>query len=444
MSEKPRIRCAAYTRKSHEEGLEQEYNSLDAQYDAAANYIQSQRHEGWMITPERYDDGGFTGGNLERPALKRLLADIQRGMIDVVVVYKIDRLSRSLMDFSKLVELFDKHNVTFVSVTQHFNTTTSMGRLTLNILLSFAQFEREITGERIRDKIASSKAKGMWVGGFPPLGYDLIEKKLVINEREALIIRFIFEQFVIHGSATRLVDQLAALGYRTKEWMTVKKQQKHTGRKIDKQALYRMLSNPIYIGRIRHKDKIYEGQHPAIISTELWEKAQRVNSTDPVKRRGKTRQQLDFILRGLIYDSEGRAMTPSFTRKGGKRLYRYYVSTRAIKEGYSQSKLASVSAEQIEALVIAQVREMIAAPEIAYRAYKQASIEDASVTINDVQAALKEFNGLWDQLFPIERNRIMQLLIERIEISGGGANITCHPGSLVTLCREMQSYRIAA
>ena len=443
MSEKPRIRCAVYTRKSHEEGLEQEYNSLDAQYDAGANYIQSQRHEGWMITPERYDDGGFTGGNLERPALKRLLADIQRGMIDVVVVYKIDRLSRSLMDFSKLVELFDKHNVTFVSVTQHFNTTTSMGRLTLNILLSFAQFEREITGERIRDKIASSKAKGMWVGGFPPLGYDLVEKKLIVNAQETEIVRFSFEQFASHASPTKLVGQLAERGYQTKEWR-VASDKLRPGRKIDKQALYRMLRNPVYIGRIRHKDKIYDGQHQPIISMELWDKAQRIHATDPVKRRSKSREKLGFILRGLIFDTEGRAMTPSFTRKKNKRLYRYYVSTRAIKEGYDQSQFASVSADQIEELVITQIRQMIAAPEVAYQTYKLASAKDAAVTINDVQYALAEFNGLWDQLFPVEKNRIIQLLIERIEICGGGVNITCHPGGLVTLCQEMQSYRMVA
>jgi hypothetical protein len=334
--------------------------------------------------------------------------------------------------------------VTFVSVTQHFNTTTSMGRLTLNILLSFAQFEREITGERIRDKIASSKAKGMWVGGFPPLGYDLVEKKLIVNAQETEIVRFVFEQFSYHASATKLVGQLAERGYKTKEWMTVKKQQKHTGRKIDKQALYRMLRNPVYIGRIRHKDKTYDGQHQPIISMELWDKAQRIHATDPVKRRSKSREKLGFILRGLIFDTEGRAMTPSFTRKKNKRLYRYYVSTRAIKEGYDQSQFASVSADQIEELVIAQVRQMITAPEVAYQTYKLANAKDEAVTINDVQYALAEFNSLWDQLFPVEKNRIIELLIERIEICGSGVNITCHPNGLVTLCQEMQSYRMAA
>ena len=254
-----RLRCAAYTRKSTEEGLEQEFNSLDAQREACEAYIASQRAEGWTLVPDYYDDGGVSGGTLERPALKRLLADIEGGRIDVVVVYKIDRLSRSLMDFAKLVEVFDRHNVTFVSVTQSFNTTTSMGRLTLNILLSFAQFEREVIGERIRDKHAASRKKGIWMGGWAPLGYDVKDRKLVINEAEADLVRLMFKRFARNKSGTNLVRELAKENARNKY-----------GKLIDKGYLYRVLNNRVYLGEAVHKGMSYPGEHEAIIDSALW------------------------------------------------------------------------------------------------------------------------------------------------------------------------------
>ena len=241
---KRKTRCAVYCRKSSEEGLEQEFNSLDAQRDAGLAYIESQRHEGWIAIADRYEDGGFSGGNLERPALKRLLADIEGGRVDVVVVYKIDRLSRALMDFAKLVEVFDRRGVTFVSVTQSFNTTTSMGRLTLNILLSFAQFEREVIGERIRDKVAASRKRGMWMGGVPPLGYDVRNRKLVVNPAEAALVRLIFDRFLAIGSATVLAQELAEAGHRTKSW-TTQSGRARPGRPIDKGFLYKLLGNRV-------------------------------------------------------------------------------------------------------------------------------------------------------------------------------------------------------
>ncbi|WP_338325478.1 recombinase family protein [Paenirhodobacter populi] len=252
MSTRPgrRLRCAIYTRKSSEEGLDMEFNSLDAQREACEAYIASQKSEGWVATRDRYDDGGFSGGNLDRPGLKQLLADIDDGLIDVVVVYKIDRLSRALMDFSKLVEVFDRNGVTFVSVTQSFNTTTSMGRLTLNILLSFAQFEREVIGERIRDKVAASRKRGIWMGGYVPLGYDVQDHKLVINEAEAASVRRIFERFVELGSATMLAKELRREGFRSKQ-----------GTLIDKGYLYRVLRNRVYRGEAVHKGKAYPGEH---------------------------------------------------------------------------------------------------------------------------------------------------------------------------------------
>ena len=255
-----KLRCAVYTRKSSEEGLDMAFNSLDAQRDACAAYIASQKSEGWVALPGRYDDGGFSGGTLERPALRRLLADIEAGRIDIVVVYKIDRLSHSLMDFAKLVEVFDRHNVTFVSVTQSFNTTTSMGRLTLNILLSFAQFEREVIGERIRDKFAASRARGMWMGGHPPLGYDVRDRKLVVNETEAAAVHSVFERFLAVGSATTLARTLAAEGMTTKR-----------GHPIDKGTVYKLLNNRVYVGEAVHKGTAYPGEHEPIVSRALWD-----------------------------------------------------------------------------------------------------------------------------------------------------------------------------
>ncbi|MEQ9811848.1 MAG: recombinase family protein [Azospirillaceae bacterium] len=271
-------RCAVYTRKSSEEGLDQAFNSLDAQREACTAFVASQKAEGWVPLPDRYDDGGVSGGTLERPALRRLLADIEAGLVDIVVVYKIDRLSRALMDFARLVELFDRHQVTFVSVTQSFNTTTSMGRLTLNILLSFVQFEREVAGERIRDKFAASRKKGLWMGGHPPLGYDVVDRRLVVNEAEARTVRLIFSRFLEIGSATTLARQLA------KEGITSKR-----GRPVDKGFVYKLLANRVYIGLTVHKGEAYPGQHAPIIDRDLWDRVHAILKESPRARAAKTR-----------------------------------------------------------------------------------------------------------------------------------------------------------
>jgi site-specific DNA recombinase len=305
-----RLRCAIYTRKSSEEGLDMEFNSLDAQRASCEAYVVSQRSEGWAAIRERYDDGGYSGGTLERPSLRQLLADVEAGLIDVIVVYKIDRLSRSLMDFAKLVEVFDRHNVTFVSVTQSFNTTTSMGRLTLNILLSFAQFEREVIGERIRDKFAASRARGMWMGGHPPLGYDVRDRKLVVNEVEAATVRSVFERFLSVGSATTLARTLAAEGMTTKR-----------GKRIDKGAIYKLLANRVYVGEAVHKGTAYPGEHEAIIDRDLWDKVHSILQQSPRLRASNTRSQTPALLKGIIFTETGAAMTPTATKKG-TRLYR--------------------------------------------------------------------------------------------------------------------------
>ena len=266
-----KVRCAIYTRKSSEERLDMEFNSLDAQREACAAYIASQKAEGWWELPDRFDDGGISGGTLERPALQRLLAEVEANRVDVIVVYKIDRLSRALMDFAKLVEIFDAHKVTFVSVTQSFNTTTSMGRLTLNILLSFAQFEREVIGERIRDKFAASRKKGMWMGGVPPLGYDVVARKLVVNPTEADLVRHIFRRFIELGSVTELMREMNAAGHRAKSWTTQNGKERQGG-PIDRKALYGYFANRVYLGEAVHKGVSYPGEHEAIIDQPTWDK----------------------------------------------------------------------------------------------------------------------------------------------------------------------------
>src|SRR5215467_1397178 len=319
-----RRRCAIYTRKSSEEGLEQEFNSLAAQREACEAYIHSQQHEGWVLARTRYDDGEFSGGNLERPALQRLLADIRTRRIDIVVVYKVDRLTRSLADFARLVEIFDAQNVSFVSVTQQFNTTNSMGRLTLNVLLSFAQFEREVTGERIRDKIAASKKKGIWMGGNVPLGYDADKRTLVINPAEAETVRRIFALYRELGCVRRVKDEADRLGLRTKR-RRVSDGAERGGAPFSRGHLYRLLSNPIYTGRIAHKGQLYPGQHPALIDEETWTAVRNQLAANAGAHRRNPQAAEPSLLAGLLVDAQGERLTPSHAINKGRR-YRYYIS----------------------------------------------------------------------------------------------------------------------
>jgi DNA invertase Pin-like site-specific DNA recombinase len=419
-----KLRCAVYTRKSSEEGLEQEFNSLDAQREACEAYVASQKPEGWVLVPDRYDDGGISGATLERPALKRLLANIEAKRIDVVVVYKIDRLSRALMDFAKLVEVFDRNNVTFVSVTQSFNTTTSMGRLTLNILLSFAQFEREVIGERIRDKFAASRKKGMWMGGFVPLGYDVEDRKLVVNKTEAATVRMMFARFVKIGSATALVRALREEGIRGKQ-----------GKLVDKGYVYKLLNNRVYVGEAVHKGTSYPGEHQAIIDRTLWDRVHAILRESPRKRAAHTRAQTPALLKGLIFGPTGRAMTPAHTRKGG-RLYRYYVSTDVLKRDADSCTVRRIPAAEIESAVVDQLRGLLRSPEIIVRTWRAAkSMGDISEV--DVREALERLDPLWDELFPAEQARIVQLLVERVDVSLDGADIRLRTEGLTNLVADL-------
>jgi site-specific DNA recombinase len=420
-----KLRCAVYTRKSTEEGLEMEFNSLDAQRESCEAYVASQRAEGWLLVSDRYDDGGFSGGTLDRPALKRLLADIEAGRIDVVVVYKIDRLSRSLMDFSRLVEVFDRRNVTFVSITQSFNTTTSMGRLTLNVLLSFAQFEREVIGERIRDKFAASRRKGMWMGGWAPLGYEVRDRKLVVNEQDAKLVRSIFQRFLKTGSATILARQLIKEGVRNKY-----------SKLIDKGILYKLLNNPVYVGEAVHKGVSYPGEHTAIVDRKIWDKVQAQFRINPRKRSGAARSQTPSLLRGLIFGPTGVAMSPSHTRKMG-RLYRYYVSQAVLKQGAEDCPIGRVPAAEIEKIVIDQTRILLRSPEIIVETWRSARKSLKGVTETDVRAALLEFDQLWNELFPAEQARIIQLLVERVDVGMDGVDIKLRVSGITSLVGEL-------
>jgi site-specific DNA recombinase len=320
------FRCAIYTRKSSEEGLEQDFNSLHAQRESCDAYIKSQRHEGWTPLPALYDDGGYSGGSTERPALKRLLADIRSHLIDVVVVYKVDRLTRSLADFAKIVEIFDAAGVSFVSVTQQFNTTTSMGRLTLNVLLSFAQFEREVTGERIRDKIAASKQKGMWMGGWVPIGYDRKDRTLTINETEAVTVRTISDLFLKLKNVQRVQAELVRLNLTTKPYETPRGRAVG-GLSFARGHIYKILSNPLYIGEIEHRGVRYPGQHPPLIDGKKWDAVQAQLAANHHENRTRTNAKSKSLLAGLIYDDAGNRLVSSHATKNGKR-YRYYVTSQ--------------------------------------------------------------------------------------------------------------------
>ncbi len=354
-----RLRCAIYTRKSSEEGLEQAFNSLDAQREACAAFILSQKHEGWMVLPTLYDDGGFSGGTLDRPALKLLLSDIAEGRVDVVVVYKIDRLTRSLFDFAKIVEAFEAKGVSFVSITQQFNTSTSMGRLTLNVLLSFAQFERELAGERIRDKIAASKKKGMWMGGLPPLGYDVKDRKLVVNEEEARAVLHIFRRYVERKSVRALKTELEEAGIRSKQRI-LSDGTPYGGQKLSRGALYLMLQNRIYRGEITHKGNAYPGEHSAIVDQALWDQVQAVLAENRVDRKTGSYAKQPSLLAGLALDETGERLTPSHAVKKGTR-YRYYVSrSLIIGSAKDHAKGRRIPAGNLESLVINRLRAFLA------------------------------------------------------------------------------------
>ncbi len=404
------LRCAVYTRKSSEEGLDMEFNSLDAQREACEAYIASQYAEGWACLRDLYNDGGFSGGTLGRPALNKLIADIEAGCIDVVVVYKIDRLSRALVDFLKLVEIFDRNGVTFVSVTQSFNTTTSMGRLTLNILLSFAQFEHEVIGERIRDKVAASKKKGLWTGGHVPLGYEVVDRKLIVKKTEAMTVRIIFELFARSTSTTAVMRELNARGVRSKH-----------GRPIDRRVLYKLLQNRIYRGEIVHKGTVYPGVHEAIVADELWNAVHATLVRIQHLRTKRMRSVAPALLRGLIFNETGATMTPHHTKKGNLR-YCYYVSMAVVQKRPEAERLGlkRLPANIVEEAIIGEIRRLLRSSEIVARTVRALSKVNPDLDEAIVTTPPAGFDDLWKALTPAEKVQLVQLFVARVTVGEDG------------------------
>jgi DNA invertase Pin-like site-specific DNA recombinase len=407
---KPNSRCALYTRKSSEEGLEQSFNSLHAQREACEAYVLSQKHEGWHVLSAKYDDGGFSGGNMERPGLKKLLDDIAAGKIDTVVVYKVDRLTRSLADFAKIVETFDSKGVSFVSVTQQFNTTTSMGRLTLNVLLSFAQFEREVTGERIRDKVAASKKKGMWMGGIVPLGYDHKDRQLHVNEAEAEQVLHIFTQYLRLRSVFDLYDYLKANGYLSKQ--RVRADGRSGGCSVlSRGTLYHLLSNPVYIGKTRHGGKLYEGQHKAVIDQKTWDQAAELLASNRVKRRTSHNVASSRILTGLLFDERENRFTPTHASKKGRR-YAYY--TLRADDGRSTISLPALEFEQ---LIVGRIRDLLTKPLEVAAQFPDLAVKDTRLLVAAGQHRAEQLTEVGSrESVRLIRNILNRVIVREAEI----------------------------
>jgi site-specific DNA recombinase len=500
------LRCAIYTRKSHEEGLDQEFNSLDAQRESGEAYIESQRMQGWQVIPTLYDDGGFSGGTMERPGLQKLLADIDAGKVDVIVVYKIDRLSRSLLDFMHMIETFNAQGVSFVSVTQHFSTTDSTGRMFLGILITFAQYEREVAADRIRDKVAAAKRRGKYCGGVPVLGYDVDRqaKKLVINKEEAKLVKYIFQRFTQLGSAKTMATELNEQGYTTKTWLT-KKGKIHQGKLWNTSHIYRLLKNRTYIGQVTHKDKYYPGEHQAIVAEKEWDKVQGVLADNTRDKIGDVRVKMISPLKGVIRCGHcDCAMGPTYTRKGERR-YTYYICEKDTKRAISTCPIKRLPAGDIEKAVIEQLGAVFRTPTLVAKTYftaremektendrlqkqkyqlekelasirkdaltltssskeepdKKEKLADLSqqvinksrqlanvsnqcqlyegkkITEQNVASTFQSVESFWEQLFPMERHRLIHLLVEKVELRETGIDMSLKTNGLTNLIAEL-------
>ncbi len=411
-------RCAIYTRKSSEEGLKQNFNSLHAQRQACEAFVKSQAGEGWRLVKTGYDDGGFSGATMERPALKALLAHVKEKRIDVVVVYKVDRLTRSLADFAKIVEIFDAEGVSFVAVTQQFNTTTSMGRLTLNVLLSFAQFEREVTGERIRDKIAASKQKGMWMGGTPPLGYDLRDRRLVVNKAEAETVRLIFRLYIEHKTLRKVRQELDRRSVTSKQWMS-RGNVRHGGFPFGRGALYHLLANPVYMGEVRHKSMTYPGQHEAIVERATWQRVQEMLSQKAAHPRGRTVRRSPGLLMGKLFDQSGEPLYSCWAKKGQRR-YRYFVSKRLVRGTTKPDDRGwRLPAERTELAVMAGTRQML-----SDRRALASTLRAFGFAAAELKQAVEAIDSKVKSHQRVEMAEDTGTLVERVELKRDGMQIT--------------------
>lgn len=439
-------RCAIYTRKSHEEGLEQEFNSLDAQRDSGQTYIASQKHEGWVALPTKYDDGGYTGSNMDRPALKQLLADIEAGKVDAVVVYKIDRLSRSLNDFVSLLQTFERKGVAFISVTQQFNTANPMGRLILNILICFAQFERENIAERIRDKMAASRKRGKWVGGVPPLGYDVdyTAKKLVVNEVEAETVRRIFTRFSQCGSPALIADELRADGITTKAW-TSKTGKVHPGEPFNRAYIYKVLHQPTYLGQVAYKGSVYPGEQSAILDRKLWDRVHTMLAENPVSRANKERgrQSVPGFLKGIVRCAHcGSAMTMAYTKKKGGPTYRYYRCLAVTKGRGDGCPVTQAPAGDLEAEVLKHLRRAFRAPAViaavSSHAQKVGTEQHVHLDHAAVLQAMRSLDEVWDELFPGEQERVVAELVDSLEVGLDHSTLNLRLHGIAGLAGELR------
>lgn len=427
-----RKRCAVYCRVSSDERLDQSFNSIDAQREAGIAYVASQKTEGWELVPDFYEDPGFSGGNMERPGLKRLLKDIQTGKIDIVVVYKIDRLSRSLADFAKMVEVFDNHMVSFSSVTQQINSATSMGRLMLNVLLSFAQFEREVTGERIRDKIAASKRKGMWMGGSVPLGYRVENRALHIAPQEAELVQRIFEQFIAEKSTTKIVKELNEQGIQTKR-----------KKAFCKQSIYKILHNRTYIGEISHKGESFPAQHEGLIDPITWERTHAILSVDNRQRCRNTwekKNRNDFLLRGIAYTQEGDLLIPMATKKPNGKVYRYYVINKKMHKGAEVAQSWNYQAAMLEDAVSEKLLEYLRSERMVDKYWSE--IQKINPSIDEPQAVvliLRHTASIWDQFFTKMKTEIIHALIKRVIVKPNGIEVQMRFEGLGAVVKAMQS-----
>ena len=424
------IKCAIYTRKSTDEGLDKEFNTLEAQREAGENYIKSQMHQGWQIIEKHYDDGGFSGGNLQRPALQDLLQDVEDGLVNMIVVYKIDRLTRSLIDFAKLVEILDRNQCSFVSVTQNFNTYDSMGRLTLNVLLSFAQFEREVITERIRDKVNASKKKGMWMGGNVPIGYNIINKKLVVDEDEAKIVKLAFEKYLSLRSEISVAEWLNKNGYTT---MNKGENNQFTHFRVNC-----MLRNVIYIGKIKHKDKVYDGQHEAIISEELFDAVQKLKNKNRTGRLAPSRFMEHALLKGLIEcDCCHAAMVSTKSNKRNK-IYEYYTSVRAVKEGYRKCLVGSVPAGEMDTFVLNQVANIIKSPKILQGLISEAKIQRPDIMDIQIIDKTSDAQKLIHRISSIAQQQLIELLIKKVRVNTNRIKIMYTETAIELMDEEMR------
>lgn len=440
------VRAAIYCRKSNDDNLDAEYNSLDAQRDICEGFIQQHTVDSWVVVPQHYDDGGFSGGTLQRPALHRLLRDIERGLIDMVVVYRWDRLSRSSRDFNTLIDLLDRHSVSCLAVTQPMDTSNAMGRFTQTLMMGVAQLEREMAAERIRDKVAAAKRKGLYTGGPPVLGYDVDHqrKALVVNPTEAALVQDIFARFIRDGSPTRLAEQLNAEGKTTKAYTTVKGAVHH-GYPWNKMHIYRLLNNPLYLGQVTHKGERFPGVHEAVITQEQWDQVHRILEINCHVRAKRTRAKTPALLKGLIRCGHcGTAMGVTFTQKPNKQ-YRYYLCINASKMGYQRCPVGTVAAGMVEEAVVNQLRAVFRSQELAAATFRSAlgMVEsEGGKTITgfrerDVVEALGRIDPIWDALFPAEQARIVQLLVQQVTVREDGIDIALRVDGLHSLVTEL-------